>query len=159
MSTTTERIPFDGRMSFSGGTDRAHMDSVHNFHNAVANTMFAEHLGKECAVAIRRWYLENNCLHPEDSAPMSEGWAGHPCWDDFAEQTDGQGGEIDRLARAEWAQRRICRALREAVDRSDVPLIDFIQAAIPDTWDDKDGIDYLLDLALWKPAKEVQGDD
>ena len=156
MSSTNKPIDLDASMGFGGHPSRDETQPVQDFHNAVANHLFQEQLGKDCAVAIRRWYLENNCLHPEDSATMGMLHNGDPAWSDFNDQIGGQGDDIDRLARAEWAQRRICRALREAVDRSDVPLIDFIQAAIPDDWDDKHSIDYLLDLALWKPAAEVQ---
>lgn len=140
-------IKLDGRMAFYGKTSKEEIDKVSSFHNAVANLMFSDHLGKECAVAMRRWYLENNVLHPEDSAPMGMLHNGCQEWSDFNDVTGGQGADIDQLARAEWAQRRVCRALAKAVELSDIPLIDFIQAAIPENWDDKDDIGNLLDMA------------
>lgn len=149
-------IKLDDRMSFPGHPSKEEMDKKHSFHSSVANLLFQEHLGEECAVAVRRWYLENNVLHPDDSAPMGMLHNGDPAWSTFNDQTGGQGEAIDRQARAEIAQRRICKALRVAVDRSEVPLIDMIQAAIPDDWDDKNGIDYMLDLALFQPEKEVE---
>lgn len=152
MTATKTPIELDASMAFGGHPGPDETQPVVDLHNAVANLLFQEHLGKECAVAIRRWYLQNNVLHPEDSAPMGMLHKGDPAWSDFNDQTGGQGSDVDNLARAEWAQRRICRALQAAVDRSDVPLIDFIQSAIPEDWDDKHGIDYLLDLANWKPA-------
>lgn len=145
-------IKLDAGMTFPGSTSDEQMNKVSNFHNAVANLMFIEHLGKECAVALRRWYLENNVLHPEDSAPMGMLHDGREEWSDFNDVTGGQGGDIDQMARAEWAQRRVCRALAKAVELSDIPLIDFIQAAIPENWDDKDGIEYLLDMATRQSA-------
>ena len=140
-------IKFDERMTFFGSPSKEHMDKVSNFYNAVANLMFIDHLGKECAVAMRRWYLENNVLHPEDSAPMGMLHDGREEWSDFNDVTGGQGGDIDQMARAEWAQRRVCRALAKAVELSDIPLIDFIQAAIPENWDDKDDVENLLNMA------------
>jgi hypothetical protein len=154
MSTTTQ-IKLCARMTFPGGADRERMEKVSNFHNAVAILLFQEQLGKEAAVAIRRWYLQNNVLHPEDSAPMGMLHNGDEAWSDFNDVTGGQGDTIDQLARAEWAAQRVCRALAEACKTSEIPLIDCIQACIPDTWDDKDGIEYLLELATWRPAKEA----
>ena len=69
------------------------IEPVVAFHNAVANLLFQGHLGKECAVEIRSWYLENNCLHPEDSAPMGMLHNGDPVWSDFNDQTGEQGDE------------------------------------------------------------------
>ena len=145
--TEATAIKLDGRMSFYGRPSDDHINKVSNFHNAVANLMFSNHLGKECAVALRRWYLENNVLHPEDSTPMGMLHDGREEWPDFNDVTGGQGADIDQMARAEWAQRRVCRALAKAVELIDVPLIDFIQAAIPENWDDKDDIGNLLDMA------------
>ena len=150
-------IKFDGGMTFFGSPSKEHMDKVSNFYNAVAKLMFSDHLGKECAVAIRRWYLENNVLHPEDSAPMGMLHNGCEEWSDFNDVTGGQGGDIDQMARAEWAQRRVCRALAKAVEHSDIPLIDFIQSAIPDDWDDKDDVENLLNMATRQFEKAAAG--
>ncbi|AKN60960.1 hypothetical protein WB44_07435 [Synechococcus sp. WH 8020] len=105
MTTTNKPIELEAGMSFGGPPSSDHMERVRCFHNAVANLLFQEHLGNECAVAIRRCYLENNCLHPEDSAPMGMLHNGDPAWSDFNDQTGGQGDDIDQLARAEWVQR------------------------------------------------------
>ena len=145
--TKATAIELNSRMSLFGHPSKEHMNKVSSFYNAVANLMFRDHLGKECAVAMRRWYLENNALHPCDSAPMGMLHNGCEEWSDFNDVTGGQGDDIDNLARAQWAQRRICRALAIAAERSDIPLIDCIQAAIPDDWDDKDGFEYLLEIA------------
>tara|TARA_B100001093_G_C26523879_1_gene882954 strand:+ start:336 stop:803 length:468 start_codon:yes stop_codon:yes gene_type:complete len=153
--TTQKPIELDAGMSFCGHPSHDETQPVVDFHNAVANLLFQEHLGKKCAVAIRRWYLENNCLHPEDSAPMGMLHNGDPAWSDFNDQTGGQGDDIDNLARAEWAQRMICRVLLEAERNSDIPLLDMIAAEAPDI-DGSDGLSYLLDLATWRPAAKEE---
>ena len=153
--TTTTKVEIDGRMSFYGGASDSEMEATCSYHNAEANTMFTEHLGRECAVAIRRWYLENNCLHPEDSAPMSCDWSGFPCWDDFSDQTGGQGDDVDQLARGEFAQRMICRVLADAIKRH--PALVNLLEEFSDL-DGADQIDSLLEMALWKPAKEGSND-
>ena len=61
--------------------------------------------------------------------------------------------DIDNLARAEWAQRMICRVLLEAERNSDIPLLDMIAAEAPDI-DGSNGLSYLLEMATWRPAKE-----
>ena len=155
MTTTNKPIELDASMSFGGHPSREEIQPVCDFHNAVANLLFQEQLGKECAVAIRRWYLENNCLHPEDSAPMGMLHNGDPAWSDFNDQTGGQGDDIDNLARAEFAQRMICRVLLEAERNSDIPLLDMIAAEAPDI-DGSDGLSYLLDLATWRPAAKEE---
>ena len=151
--TTQKPIELEASMSFGGHPSREEIQPVWNFHNAVANLLFQEQLGKECAVAIRRWYLENDCLHPGDSAPMGMLHNGDPAWSDFNDQTGGQGDDIDNLARAEWAQRMICRVLLEAERNSDIPLLDMIAAEAPDI-DGSNGLSYLLEMATWRPAKE-----
>ena len=153
--TTQKPIELEASMSFGGHPSREKIQPVGNFHNAVANLLFQEQLGKECAVAIRRWYLENDCLHPGDSAPMGMLHNGDPAWSDFNDQTGGQGDDIDNLARAEWAQRMICRVLLEAERNSDIPLLDMIAAEAPDI-DGSDGLSYLLDLATWRPAAKEE---
>ena len=153
--TTQKPIELEASMSFGGHPSREKIQPVGNFHNDVANLLFQEQLGKECAVAIRRWYLENDCLHPGDSAPMGMLHNGDPAWSDFNDQTGGQGDDIDNLARAEWAQRMICRVLLEAERNSDIPLLDMIAAEAPDI-DGSDGLSYLLDLATWRPAAKEE---
>ena len=153
--TTQKPIELEASMSFGGYPSREEIQPVWNFHNAVANLLFQEQLGKECAVAIRRWYLENDCLHPGDSAPMGMLHNGDPAWSDFNDQTGGQGDDIDNLARAEFAQRMICRVLLEAERNSDIPLLDMIAAEAPDI-DGSDGLSYLLDLATWRPAAKEE---
>lgn len=149
--TTQKPIEFDACMSFGGHPSREEIQPVWDFHNAVANLLFQEQLGKECAVSIRRWYLENNCLHPEDSAPMGMLHNGDPAWSDFNDQTGGQGDDIDQFARAEWAQRMICRVLLEAERNSDIPLLDMIAAEASDI-DGSDNLSHLLEMATWLPA-------
>ena len=155
MTTTNKPIELEASMSFGGHPSRAETQPVWDFHNAVANLLFQEQLGKECAVAIRRWYLENNCLHPEDSAPMGMLHNGDPAWSVFNDQTGGQGDDIDNLARAEFAQRMICRVLLEAERNSDIPLLDMIAAEAPDI-DGSDGLSYLLEIATWRPAAKEE---
>ena len=145
MNTTNKPIELEAGMSFGGPPSSDHMELVRSFHNAVANLLFQEHLGKECAVAIRRWYFDNNCLHPEDSAPMGMLHNGDPAWSDFNDQTGGQGDDIDQLARAEWAQRMIWRVLLEAERNSDIPLLDMIAAV--------DNVVALISLDFISPIK------
>ena len=123
-------------------------------HKAVCDLIASERLEHEVAVALRRWYLENNCFHPEDSAPMDSMFCGIDEWMALNDAIGGQGSAVDQQARADWAAQRVCRALAEACKTSEIPLIDCIQACIPDTWDDKDGIEYLLQMATWRPAGE-----
>ena len=123
-------------------------------HKAVRDLIASERLEHEVAVALRRWYLENNCFHPEDSAPMDSMFCGIDEWMALNDAIGGQGSAVDQQARADWAAQRVCRALAEACKTSEIPLIDCIQACIPDTWDDKDGIEYLLQMATWRPAGE-----
>ena len=158
MTTATKEIKLHARLTFPGGADPDHMQAVSNLYNAVANMLYQERLAKECAVAIRRWVLENDALHPDDSVPMGMLHVGDETWAEFSDQIGGQGGTIDRLARGEWAARRVCRALAEACKNREVPLMDFIQAAIPEDWDDKTGLEYLLDVATWKPEQEDDDD-
>ena len=123
-------------------------------HKAVCDLIASERLEHEVAVALRRWYLENNCFHPEDSAPMDSMFCGIDEWMALNDAIGGQGSDVDQRARADWSAHRICRALAEACKTSEIPLIDCIQACITDTWDDKDGIEYLLQMATWRPAGE-----
>lgn len=144
--TTANTVQLDGGMAFHGSASMGQMQSVQSFHNAVANTMFTEHLGKECAVAIRRWYLENNVLHPHDSAPMSCDWSGFPCWDDFNEETGGQGSRIDQVARGEFAKSMICRALRKAA-ASNPAILNLIAEHADD--DASECLESLLEMTDW----------
>ncbi|MFL0770911.1 MAG: hypothetical protein AB8B36_13745 [Prochlorococcus sp.] len=155
MSSTNKPIDLDASMGFGGHPSRDETQPVQDFHNAVANLLFQEQLGKDCAVAIRRWYLENNCLHPEDSATMGMLHNGDPAWSDFNDQIGGEGDDIDSLARAQWTQRMICRVLLEAERNSDIPLLDMIAAEAPDI-DGSDGLSYLLQLATWRPAAKEE---
>ena len=127
-------------------------------HKAVCDLIASERLEHEVAVALRRWYLENNCFHPEDSAPMDSMFCGIDEWMALNDAIGGQGSAVDQQARADWAAQRVCRALAEACKTSEIPLIDCIQACIPDTWDDKDGIEYLLQMATWRPAGEQEAE-
>ena len=139
-------IKFDGGLTFFGSPSKEHMDKVSNFYNAVANLMFTDHLGKECAVAIRRWYLENNVLHPEDCAPMGMPYSDDPDWAAFGRQIGGEGSRIDHVARAEFAQRMICRALREAA-ASNPAILSLIAEHSND--DAIYGLDSLLEMTEW----------
>ena len=152
MSSTNKPIEREASMSCGGPPSSDRMKRVRSFHNTLANLLFQEHLGKDCAVAIRRWYLENNCLHPEDSASMGMLHNGDPAWSDFNDQTGSKGDDIDQLARAEWAQRMICRVLLEAERNSDIPLLDMIAAEASDI-DGSDGLHYCFSSLLGAPPQ------
>ena len=152
MSSTNKPIEREASMSCGGPPSSDRMKRVRSFHNTLANLLFQEHLGKDCAVAIRRWYLENNCLHPEDSASMGMLHNGDPAWSDFNDQTGSKGDDIDQLARAEWAQRMICRVLLEAERNSDIPLLDMIAAEAFDI-DGSDGLHYCFSSLLGAPPQ------
>jgi hypothetical protein len=155
VTTTDKPIELEASMSFGGPPSFEHMKRVRSFHNAVANLLFQEKLGKECAVAIRRWYLENDCLHPGDSAPMGMLHNGDPAWSDFNDQIGGQGSEVDGRARAEWAQRMVCRVLLDAAGKSEIPLLDMIAAEAPYLVG-SDDLHGLLEIATWVPAAKEE---
>ena len=124
---------------------------------AVCDLIITERLDHEVAVALRRWYLENHCFHPEDSAPMDSMFCGIDEWMALNDAIGGQGSDVDQQARADWSAHRICRALAAAAENSDIPLLDMIAAEMPQDWDDADGLHTLLQMATWRPvAKEVQ---
>ena len=105
-------------------------------------------------MALRRWYLENNCFHPEDSAPMDSMFCGIDEWMALNDAIGGQGSDVDQQARADWSAHRICRALAAAAENSDIPLLDMIAAEMPQDLDDADGLHTLLQMATWRPAGE-----
>ena len=123
-------------------------------HKAVCDLIASERLEHEVAVALRRWYLENNCFHPEDSAPMDSMFCGIDEWMALNDAIGGQGSDVDQQARADWSAHRICRALAAAAENSDVPLLDMIAAEMPQDLDDADGLHTLLQMATWRPAGE-----
>ena len=126
-------------------------------HKAVCDLIASERLEHEVAVALRRWYLENNCFHPEDSAPMDSMFCGIDEWMALNDAIGGQGSDVDQQARADWSAHRFCRALAAAAENSDIALLDMIAAEMPQDWDDADGLHTLLQMATWRPvAKEVQ---
>ena len=121
---------------------------------AVCDLIITERLDHEVAVALRRWYLENNCFHPEDSAPMDSMFCGIDEWMALNDAIGGQGSDVDQQARADWSAHRICRALAAAAENSDIPLLDMIAAEMPQDLDDADGLHTLLQMATWRPAGE-----
>ena len=123
-------------------------------HKAVCDLIASERLEHEVAVALRRWYLENNCFHPEDSAPMDSMFCGIDEWMALNDAIGGQGSDVDQQARADWSAHRICRALAAAAENSDTPLLDMIAAEMPQDLDDADGLHTLLQMATWRPAGE-----
>ena len=123
-------------------------------HKAVCDLIASERLEHEVAVALRRWYLENNCFHPEDSAPMDSMFCGIDEWMALNDAIGGQGSDVDQQARADWSAHRICRALAAAAENSDIPLLDMIAAEMPQDLDDADGLHTLLQMATWRPAGE-----
>ena len=70
-------------------------------HKAVCDLIASERLEREVAVALRRWYLENNCFHPEDSAPMDSMFCGIDEWMALNDAIGGQGSDVDQQARAD----------------------------------------------------------
>ena len=124
-------------------------------HKAVCDLIASERLEHEVAVALRRWYLENNCFHPEDSAPMDSMFCGIDEWMALNDAIGGQGSDVDQQARADWSAHRICRALAAAAENSDIPLLDMIAAEMPQDLDDADGLHTLLQMATWRPAGEA----
>ena len=123
-------------------------------HKAVCDLIASERLEREVAVALRRWYLENNCFHPEDSAPMDSMFCGIDEWMALNDAIGGQGSDVDQQARADWSAHRICRALAAAAENSDIPLLDMIAAEMPQDLDDADWLHTLLQMATWRPAGE-----
>ena len=123
-------------------------------HKAVCDLIASERLEHEVAAALRRWYLENNCFHPEDSAPMDSMFCGIDEWMALNDAIGGQGSDVDQQARADWSAHRICRALAAAAENSDIPLLDMIAAEMPQDLDDADGLHTLLQMATWRPAGE-----
>lgn len=128
-------------------------------HKAVCDLIASERLEHEVAVALRRWYLENNCFHPEDSAPMDSMFCGIDEWMALNDAIGGQGSDVDQQARADWSAHRICRALAAAAENSDTPLLDMIAAEMPQDLDDADGLHTLLQMATWRPADEEVAND
>ena len=123
---------------------------------SVCDITITEGLQQEVAVALRRWYLQNNALQPEDSVPMYSMFCGIDVWMEFNECIGAQGSDVDQQARAEWAQQMVCKVLQEAERNSEIPLLDMIAAEAPDI-DGSDGPHYLLERARWRPvAMEVQ---
>ena len=127
-------------------------------HKAVCDLIASERLEHEVAVALRRWYLENNCFHPEDSAPMDSMFCGIDEWIALNDAIGGQGSDVDQQARADWSAHRICRALAAAAENSDIPLLDMIAAEMPQDLDDADGLHTLLQMATWRPAVDQEAE-
>ena len=127
-------------------------------HKAVCDLIASERLEHEVAVALRRWYLENNCFHPEDSAPMDSMFCGIDEWMALNDAIGGQGSVVDQQARADWSAHRICRALAAAAENSDIPLLDMIAAEMPQDLDDADGLHTLLQMATWRPAGDQEAE-
>ena len=127
-------------------------------HKAVCDLIGSERLEHEVAVALRRWYLENNCFHPEDSAPMDSMFCGIDEWMALNDAIGGQGSDVDQQARADWSAHRICRALAAAAENSDIPLLDMIAAEMPQDLDDADGLHTLLQMATWRPAGDQEAE-
>ena len=135
-------------------TPAAALAAQQQLHKAVCDLIASERLEHEVAVVLRRWYLENNCFHPEDSAPMDSMFCGIDEWMALNDAIGGQGSDVDQQARADWSAHRICRALAAAAENSDIPLLDMIAAEMPQVWDDADGLHTLLQMATWRPAGE-----
>ena len=135
-------------------TPAAALAAQQQLHKAVCDLIASERLEHEVAVALRRWYLENNCFHPEDSAPMDSMFCGIDEWMALNDAIGGQGSDVDQQARADWSAHRICRALEAAAENSDIPLLDMIAAEMPQDLDDADGLHTLLQMATWRPAGE-----
>ena len=134
-------------------------------HKAVCDLIAfhpSERLEHEVAVALRRWYLENNCFHPEDSAPMDSMFCGIDEWMALNDAIGGQGSDVDQQARADWSAHRICRALAEACNNiveHAYPVGDTIKAMIGlDIADDRGGLQITLrDRGLPMPDGQLPG--